>query len=1374
MSEGLFMRSCRPAALWRYLAMVIFACLGLGLSIGGFVGARNREQQSLKAEFDAASHDRVAALREELDAHSFILESVVALYASSAEVTRREFQVFATPLLARHTDIQALEWIPRVPGPERAAYELAARGDGLEGFQITQRDSLGRTVPEVPRDEYFPVYFVEPLGGNELAVGFNLASEPRRLAALSQARDSGQPYVSEPITLVQEKEGQTGFLVYFPVYQKSAAIDTVQQRREHLRGFVLGVLRAGSMVEASFNRLAPAGVNMALYDDTNHAGPQLLHYRHPRTDAGAVGVPGDQDADRPAGVVYRAALDVLGRKWLVVCWPAPAFISAHTTVYPWVVLTMGLVFTLAVCRYLLGSMRQARRQTQLAEDLAGKNAALVMEMASRKQAESALLESEHRYRALFEGSRDALMTLAPPSWRFTSGNPATAAMFGAKDIAELLTLGPQDLSPETQPDGRPSAEKVGEMIERAMREGSNFFEWAHKRLNGEEFPALVLLTRIDVNGQVLLQATTRDITAQKLAEGRIARLGVLKEDLFRPGTLGEKLQRITDAVVDAMGADFARVWVTNPGDRCQSGCPHAGITEGPHVCRQRDRCLHLMASSGRYTHIDGGAHARVPFGCYKIGRIAAGQDKKFITNNVTHDSCVHDHLWAAELGLASLAGYRLVSPEGQHIGVLALFSRHPIGADDDAVLEQTADMTGRVIHTAKTEEKLSQTANLMRSIIDSSSDLIFVKDRNLRSVLCNEAFAKALGKHPSDLHGKTDIESGWEPELVRGNPAKGIIGFEQDDQDALSGKTVHNDCDPANVQGEIRVFDTIKIPLRGEDGEIFGVLGISRDVTERKRAEDTTRQAKAEAEQANAAKSAFLANMSHEIRTPMTAILGYTDLVAESIEFCVQCPGHTSCKVRAECKENLAVIQRNGRHLLAIINDILDLSKIEAGKMTVERLPCSVPALLAEVASIMRVRADEQGIALSVDCAGELPETIQTDEVRLRQALMNLVGNAIKFTKQGGVRIAASFLPAWRDGAPAVSIQVMDTGIGMSQEQIGKLFEPFTQADTSTSRKYGGTGLGLAITRRIVELLGGEITVESTLGQGSTFTLTVPAGSMEGVRMVRQPFESLKGDLARAPGPRVRTNALAGLRLLLAEDGPDNQRLISTILSKAGASVEVAANGRMAVEKVGLAGPGGFDAVLMDMQMPEMNGYEATQALRLKGYVGPILALTAHSMSSDREKCLAAGCNDYLSKPLDRRQLIAAVATWARKVPVWESYARTPGVAAPEPQAGVLASEFASDPEMASLMDNFVAGLSGQAASMRQAFQAGCHEELRRLAHQLKGAGGGYGYPSLTDAASVLEEAAKAADTEAEALALQRLAELCQAVLRGHRKRVVD
>ena len=389
------------------------------------------------------------------------------------------------------------------------------------------------------------------------------------------------------------------------------------------------------------------------------------------------------------------------------------------------------------------------------------------------------------------------------------------------------------------------------------------------------------------------------------------------------------------------------------------------------------------------------------------------------------------------------------------------------------------------------------------------------------------------------------------------------------------------------------------------------------------------------AESATRAKSEFLANMSHEIRTPITAILGYADLLLDD-------------QLDKTTFEHASVIKRNGKHLLGVINDILDLSKVEAGQLQIEKTHCSPAKIVSEVISLMRVRAEEKSLTLESNLQALLPDDVLADPLRLRQILVNLVGNAIKFTDQGGVRIDVATFS--REGMPYLQFEILDTGIGMSKEQIARLFKPFSQVDTSATRKFGGTGLGLCISKRLAEALGGGIEVESTPEKGSLFRITIQVGAVQKSHGAIG-AGTLGGDEALAKIADA-TAFVQGSRILLAEDGLDNQRLIALLLKKAGAEVTVVENGKLALDQALEAKEQGhaFDVILMDMQMPVMDGYTATAELRRNDYHRPIIALTANAMQDDRAKCLDAGCDEYLSKPIDRTKMIATIGTVLQSV----------------------------------------------------------------------------------------------------------------------------
>ena len=440
-------------------------------------------------------------------------------------------------------------------------------------------------------------------------------------------------------------------------------------------------------------------------------------------------------------------------------------------------------------------------------------------------------------------------------------------------------------------------------------------------------------------------------------------------------------------------------------------------------------------------------------------------------------------------------------------------------------------------------------------------------------------------------------------------------------------------------------FGYILKPYDNKDLQMAIEIGLYRHRTEQKMRENEKRllEANEVARAANAAKSEFLTNMSHEIRTPMTAILGFAELLANE---------ERDSSNSGQKLEYIETIQRNGEHLLKVINDILDISKIEAEKVVLERLVVPLSEFLNDIVDTLKVKSKIKGIELSLDIGSDVPSYIETDPLRLRQVLVNLIGNAIKFTDQGSVAIRVRL----DKHCDHLLISIVDTGIGLTSKQIDKMFGAFEQADPSTTRKYGGSGLGLRISKRFAELLGGDIFIESEFGRGSTFTLQLKKSSYQATSLASDNATSRTNEI----GSSLHSSAkpLSGLRILLAEDGPDNQRLISHILQKAGAIVEIAENGQVAISKLTRDGtidgellrPQPFNLIVSDIQMPEIDGYSLAKILVAKGSRLPIIALTAHAMSDELQKCLNVGFDAYASKPIDSKSLIAICHTWGRIV----------------------------------------------------------------------------------------------------------------------------
>jgi PAS domain S-box-containing protein len=577
------------------------------------------------------------------------------------------------------------------------------------------------------------------------------------------------------------------------------------------------------------------------------------------------------------------------------------------------------------------------------------NDRLTREVAERHGTEQALRESEEKYRLLYETSRDAIMTLAPPTWRFISGNPATVKMFGAKNEEEFTSHGPWKFSPERQLDGRASAEKAIEMIETAMREGSHFFEWTHRRINGEVFPATVLLSRILLAKKAFLQATVRDITEQKRAEAALR-------------ASEEKFRLMADTIPQL-------AWMARPDG---------------YIFWYNRRCYE---------------------------------------------------------------------------------------------------------YTGATPEQM--------------------KGWGWQSILDPEVLPRVLER--------------WRSALASGEP----LGMEF----PLKG-----------ADGQFHPFLTRVNPLQDQAGRILYWFGTHTDITERKQIEDELRQAKEAAEAASRAKSNFLAAMSHEIRTPMNGIMGMTELALDT-------------DLTDQQREYLELVKKSADALLSVINEILDFSKIEAGKLELDHTPFSLREVIGDMLTVLAVRAHQKGLELACRIAPDVPDALLGDPGRLRQVLVNLVGNAIKFTELGEVVVDVAAVGR-DEGAAALRFAVRDTGAGIPADKLPSLFQPFVQLDGSLTRKYEGTGLGLAISSRLVNAMGGRITVESDVGKGSTFVFTVALELQPG------PVEqSVKAESAK----------ICGLRVLVVDDNATNRRILEEMLANWGFKPTLVDGGYTALAALELA-----------------------------------------------------------------------------------------------------------------------------------------------------------------------------------------------------------
>jgi signal transduction histidine kinase/ActR/RegA family two-component response regulator len=417
-------------------------------------------------------------------------------------------------------------------------------------------------------------------------------------------------------------------------------------------------------------------------------------------------------------------------------------------------------------------------------------------------------------------------------------------------------------------------------------------------------------------------------------------------------------------------------------------------------------------------------------------------------------------------------------------------------------------------------------------------------------------------------------------------------------------------------------LETNQVPIRGDQGGEMSYIAIERDITAAKQNAQQLEEARQAAEEGGRAKSDFLATMSHEIRTPMNGVIGMAQLLEET-------DLDTDQKLYAD------TILSSAKTLLALINDILDLSKLDAGQISINPCDFDLHQCIDETIRLLRTQAEAKGLTLDVERDADLPRHLNGDDHRLRQILNNLVGNAIKFTEQGRVKVTVEAEPT-PGGGVLLNWSIIDTGIGIPKEMLTGIFERFSQADAAISRRFGGSGLGLAISRRLAEAMDGRITVTSEIGAGSCFTLALPFALASAADITVAPVPERTGD----------TDGLSGLRVLVAEDNRVNRLLIQKFLKQTDLELEFAHDGAEAVDKVKSFEP---DIILMDVSMPVMDGLEATRIIRSWGQPQPaIIALTANAFDTDREVCLAAGMNEFVTKPISRTQLLEVLASFAQ------------------------------------------------------------------------------------------------------------------------------
>ncbi len=1157
----------------------------------------------------------------------------------------------------RFPGFQGVSFAALVQRPQKKAHERAVRQAGVPGYAIR---------PAGERESYAPVSYIEPNSArNRHVLGFDNFSSPARKSSLERARDLDRVVVSEKLDLIQDEgeEKKAGFLMFLPHYKSGAAHATEAARRARISGWLAASFRMSNMMAGVLGKDA-GDLDVEIYDGDQMSEPQLMF-------------DSDDHASRTWGHQFSHAsrIDIGGRQWLVSVHSLPLFEAGVDKSKAYFTAVAGIFMSLLLALLAALLVRDRARAAHMIESAN-------IELKERRKLQDALHENEQRWKLALEGAGHGVWDCDVPTGKVTYSDLYLGMLgYSREEYTGLVEKWEQLIHPDDRQrvllaDQEHQAGQTRTYISEyriLCKDGS--WKWIVSRgmvverdQQGE--PLRMIGTHTDISARHAMEDALRLSQAQLHAILHIAPVGIwlvgadgryhfVNKTFCDAVGVPESAFIASDDLAEILEAEVAANCVKSDRDCLAQDEPHFSeevitFVDGlPHLLeitkvkfkdhlgttigalgiavdaterRARDKALRESEEKYRElfelandfimtSDMDGNVTSANKLIVETLGFSHEEMLKMNISGFMESDSLARarqmtqiklggeDRVTRYELVLQARDGRlietefstRLIYKEGKVVGV------HAIGHD--------------VSEKRKYQRALLKSEESYREFFEFANDFAYSTDVGLHFTAVNNSLLEATGYTRNELMG-AHVDK-----LL--NSANLAIAQKK------TAAKISGEQDVTRYEVELSSRDGRQIPIElvstliFKDGMVAGVQGIGRDITERKRAEQSLREANLRAEAASSAKSMFLANMSHEIRTPMNSVIGMAHLAL-------------SHEINPGQRGYLEKILLSGEHLLGIIDDILDFSKIDAGKLRVESVELDIVRIMESLANMLAEKARDKGLRYVVDIDPAIPRNLRGDQLRLRQVLLNLANNAIKFTAQGEVVITVRKIEDSAQGC-LVNFEIRDTGIGISHDELAGLFQSFQQADGSVTRKYGGTGLGLSISKRLVELMGGELGVASEPDKGSTFWFRM--------RLEYGAESAPATDALLAFNHKAVLQAIQGKHILLVENNLFNQQVARELLESVGVVVVVANNGAEALD---LLRQGHFDIVLMDLQMPVMDGLEATARIRANAeLVGlPVIAMTANALKGERERCQEVGMNDLIAKPVRPQMLYSVIARW--------------------------------------------------------------------------------------------------------------------------------